>query len=282
MQPSVLDESVSQALASLERRDVQRPSALYLLSTGVGVLAGRLTRAGRLPFSKLEGVPHAWQDSLLHWGLLEGLPIWLVENSPLDREAGEAEWQRAWPMWLAAAAGASTFVHTCAGASLDSSVPPGTIALLSDHVNLSGTTPLLALGSSRLGAQFPDVSRVHDAALRRAAVELCRSLGLAVAEPVGACAVGPTIETPAERRWMGHCGAQVSAQELAAPLIAAAHAGLGGLSIVVVVHEGDDPVDIALVAARAEKLAPALDDLLSKLALAVQEQVRERLAELEG
>ena len=280
MQPSVLDESVSQALASLERRDVQRPSALYLLSTGVGVLAGRLTRAGRLPFSKLEGVPHAWQDSLLHWGLLEGLPIWLVENSPLDREAGEAEWQRAWPMWLAAAAGASTFVHTCAGASLDSSVPPGTIALLSDHVNLSGTTPLLALGSSRLGAQFPDVSRVHDAALRRAAVELCRSLGLAVAEPVGACAVGPTIETPAERRWMGHCGAQVSAQELAAQCPIQRRSA--GVSIVVVVHEGDDPVDIALVAARAEKLAPALDDLLSKLALAVQEQVRERLAELEG
>lgn len=277
MHTSELDESVASALAGLERRSILRPAALYLLSTGVSVLSGRLQRAGRLPLGKLDGAPRAWADTLLHWGLLEGLPIWLVENSPLDREPGEPGWQRAWPLWLAASAGASTFVHTSAASALVPEVAPGTIGMVRDHVNLSGTTPLAALGASRLGSQFPDVSRVHDRVLRASAVELAQSLGLAAREVVAACAVGPSLETPAERGWMARSGAEVSAQELAAPLLAAAHAGLGGLCMLVVVHSGDGPIDIAQVAARAEAIAPALDDLLAKLAVAVQREARDRL-----
>lgn len=277
MHTSPLDESVSKALDALQRREVARPAALYLLSTGVSVLSGRLQRAGRLPLSKLDGTPRAWSDALLHWGLLDGLPIWLLENSPLDREPSEPEWQRAFPLWLAAAAGASTFVSTTASSSLDPQVAPGTIALARDHVNLSGSTPLTGLGASRLGAQFPDVSRVHDKALRASALEQARKLGLATAEVVVACAVGPSIETPAERAWMHRAGAQVSAQELAPVLLAAAHAGLGGLAIAIVVHEGNDAIDIAQVAARAEALAPALDDLLASLATVVQREARARL-----
>lgn len=277
MHTSALDESVASALSALERRSILRPAALYLLSTGVSVLAGRLQRAGRLPLGKLEGAPRAWADSLLHWGLLEGLPIWLLENSPLDREPEEPEWQRAWPLWLAASAGASTFVHTSAAASLVPELAPGTIGMVRDHVNLCGSTPLTGLGASRLGAQFPDVSRVHDRALRLSALELARSLGLASREVVAACAVGPSLETPAERGWMARCGAEASAQELAPTLLAAAHAGLGGLSLLVVVHSGDGPIDIAQVAARAEAIAPALDDLLAKLAVAVQREARDRL-----
>lgn len=277
MNTCALDASVASALCTLERRSILRPSALYLLSTGVSVLAGRLQRTGRLPLGKLDGAPRAWSDSLLHFGLLEGLPVWLLENSPLDREPQEPEWQRAWPLWLAASAGASTFVHTTAGSALVPELAPGTIAMLKDHVNLSGGTPLEALGASRLGAQFPDVSRVHDKALRRSALELARSLGLAARETVAACAVGPALETPAERGWMARCGVEASAQDLAPTLLAAAHAGLGGLCMLVVVHSGDADLDIAQVAARAEAIAPALDDLLAKLAVAVQREARDRL-----
>jgi hypothetical protein len=76
---------------------------------------------------------------------------------------------------------------------------------------------------------------------------------------------------------MQRAGAQVSAQDLAPVLLAAAHAGLGGLAIAIVVHEGDEAIDIAQVAARAEALAPALDDLLAALATAVQREARARL-----
>jgi purine nucleoside phosphorylase len=84
---------------------------------------------------------------------------------------------------------------------------------------------------------------------------------------VAACTLGPALETPAERRFLrAHRRRGVSAQGLADVLIASAHAGLGGLTIVVVTHQGEGEIDIAKIAARSEALAPALDDLLVRLA----------------
>lgn len=283
MNVSLLDATVERALAAGQRSLSIRPVALYLLSTGVDVLAGRLEKAGRLPLSKLTGTPPEWSDSLLHFGLLRGLPVWLLENAPTESELGAPPWTSAFPVWLAAAAGASTLITTSAGSSLDAAnAPIGTLALVRDHINLSGTTPLLALGSSRLGAQFPDQSRVHDAPLRRGALDICARLGLHARELVVAGTLGPTLETPAERRWMKLAGAEVSAMGLSSTLIAAAHAGLGGLSIVAVVHSDDGAIDIAQIAARSEALAPALDELLTELASDVQRSARARLDEVDG
>jgi purine-nucleoside phosphorylase len=252
-----------------------------LLSTGVDVLAGRLTDAARVPLAKLAGVPDVWAERMLHSGLLDGLPVWLLENSPGDAAPNAPPWERAFPVWLAAAAGASTLVTTCVAASLDAlAAPAGTVALVSDHINVSGATPLFGLGPSELGAQFPDQSRVHDRALRADALALCARLGLHARECVVACTLGPTLETPAERRWLAQCGAQVSAQGLAWTLIAAAHAGLGGLTIAVTVQAADEELDIARIAARSEALAPALDELLTGLASDVQRSARARLEEL--
>ncbi|MCC7013562.1 MAG: hypothetical protein IT454_13440 [Planctomycetes bacterium] len=281
MQASQLDDAVARAVKSSERSVALRPVALYLLSTGVDVLSGRLERGGRVPLERIEGVPASWAHALLHFGWLRGLPVWLIENAPVEPAISEPAWAGAFPVWWAAAMGASTLVTCCAGSSLDNaSAPAGTIALVRDHINLSGSTPLLGVGASELGAQFPDQSRVHETELIRAAKQAAERLGLNARECIAACTLGPTLETPAEQRWMARAGAHVSAQGMALPLIAAAHAGLGGLALVVVVQEAEAALDIAKIAARSEALAPALDDLLTELALDVQRVARARLDEV--
>jgi purine nucleoside phosphorylase len=117
---------------------------------------------------------------------------------------------------------------------------------------------------------FPDQSLLHDGPLREAALALCERIGLSARPGVVACTVGPTIDTPSERRWFARAGARVSVQRLGVPLIAAAHAGLGVLAIVVVTAQGDEPVDIGRIAATSNAIAPAIDDLLWKLAAEVQ------------
>jgi len=254
---------------------------LFLLGTGVGLLPGRLRDGRRLPLSSVEGVPESWGEALLHYGDFHGLPAWMIEDAHLDAREEEPAWCPAFPVWLAATAGASTLIHTSAGRSLEDgdgqSLPAGTLALLSDHVNLSGATPLANLGQSRLGPLFPDLTALHDTALRKSALALCTKLGLAGAECVGAASLGPALETPAERRWFARAGARVAAQGLATPLLAAAHAGLGVLSIVVVTAAGDESLDIARIAAASRALAPALDDLLWELAAEVQREARAEL-----
>ncbi len=273
-----LDASVFAAQAALDARRVPAPSALILSMTGLGLLPGRLGEAGRMPLEPLPEVPASWRAGLLHWGLLEGLPVWLLEDRGTDAAEPGRPWERAWPVWLASASGAATLVH-CSAACALGDAELGTIALARDHVNLSGTSPLAGLGASRLGPMFPDTSLLHDRHLRADALAACQRLGLAGLEAVFAATCGPAMETPAEQRWMRAAGADVSVQDLAGPLLAAAHAGLGALAIGAVVARAGERADIAHVAASAQRMAPALDDLLVAVAGAAEKRARETLEE---
>lgn len=270
-----LDEAVGPAAAEITARGLVRPDALILLSTGIGMFPSKLTQTTRIPLGRIASVPAPWRDTLLYSGMLGETPVWLIEEAPGAPEHGnhepfgEAPWVRGFPCWLAAAAGAPVCVHTSAGVSLESRatpLAPGSLALVSDHINLSGRTPLVGLGDSKLGPLFPDQSRLHLESLRQSALKRGRKLGVPVVEAIAACTLGPAIETPAERAYWARAGADVAVQGLATPLLACAHSGLALLAIVCVTDEGDGLSDLGGLVRRADQMAPALEDLIASIA----------------
>lgn len=270
-----LDEAVGTAAAELGSRGLARPDAFLFLATGLGMLPQKLSRLTRVPLGRVGGVPKPWRDSVLHVGNLGSTPVWMLEDAPGAPEHGghdlhgEPPWVRAFPCWLAAAAGAPVCVHTSAGLALESRtnpIQPTTLALVSDHVNFSGRTPLVGLGESKLGPLFPDQSRLHLASLRQAALSRGKKLGVKLVEAVAACTLGPALETPAERRFWARAGADVAVQGLAMPLLAAAHSGLAMLAIVCVTDEGQGLDDLGSLVRNAEAMAPSLEDLIAALA----------------
>lgn len=289
MSTSALDSAVERALATLKQRETAEPQALFLLATGGATLATRLTALERIPFTKIDGAPAAWRETTLYTGRLGDLSVWLVDDAPGAaedggrEEPGEPAWARGFPVWLAAAAGASVMVHASAGFALPSAkkITPGTLAFVRDHVNFSGRTPLLALGASDLGPLFPDTSQLHHVELREAALKLAEKLGVRAAEAVAACVAGPCLETTAERLFWARAGADVAVQELQNPLIAAAHAGFAALAIVCVTDAGEGASDVKGIVTRADALAAALEDLLVGLSgeiasVAIDSGVEER------
>jgi purine-nucleoside phosphorylase len=271
-----LDAAVLPAIAELEKRGAPRPDVLFFLGTGVGMLGASLESAARFPLARLGTTPAAWRDVMLHSGGFAGSSVWLVEDAAGPQEQGthapidEPPWVRGFPCWLAASAGATLCVHTAAGSALRAedraTIEPGSLALVRDHINVSGRTPLLGLGTSKLGPLFPDTSRLHHAGLRAIAARIGRGLGLPVTEAVAACTPGPALDTPAERRWWSRAGAGVAVQDLATPYLACAHAGLALLSIVAVTDSGEGIGDMAGIVREAHRLAPALEDLLKAVA----------------
>ena len=260
-----LDVAVRSALRAASR-ELDGPRTLLLLGTGEGLLAERLVKPRRVLMGELEGAPAAWRAVHLASGELAGHPVWLCEDligEPSDAARAAQPWERAFPVWLAASAGAALLVHTSAGAALeeDGALDVGSIAVVSDHLNLSGSTPLAALGESTLGPLFPDLTRLHHPELRRAALRRARALGVAAAEAVVACTAGPSSETPAERRYLARAGAAVSVQGLAPPLLAAAHAGLSALALVVIAERGPGPARLRELVAGAGAAQAALEDL---------------------
>ena len=299
MSHSLLDDSIAPAIQELHERGVPSPQVLLWTGTGAGMLPRALDKSVSLPLGRLPGVPASWHDSVLHAGQAGGLSVWILDDAPRELNTPGSEdpnapaWARGFPAWLAAAAGAVLCLHTSAGSRLpeasDGSTPgsaddsqpltAGTLFFPEDHINLSGNTPLLALGETGLGPLFPDQTTLHHTGLRTTARERCAKLGLPAASGVVACSLGPALETPAERRWMSTAGAAVSVQGLAAPLHACAHAGLALLSIVIITDAGERPVDMAALVAASEAAAPALEDLLGHLLEDVSHTVHELLGE---
>lgn len=125
----------------------------------------------------------------------------------------------------AAAAGARTLVLTNGCGGLDASWGPGTPVLISDHINLTATSPLE-------GATFVDLTDLYSSRLRAIAREVDPTLP----EGVYAQFPGPHYETPAEVAMAGRMGAHLVGMSTALEAIAARHAGLEVLGISLVTN----------------------------------------------
>jgi len=163
----------------------------------------------------------------------------------------------------AAALGARTLVVTNGCGGLDPSWAPGTVALIRDHINLTGDTPLL-------GPVFIDMSDAYTQALR----DIAHTVDPGLPEGVYAQFRGPSYETPAEVRMAGAMGATLVGMSTALETIAGVEAGMSvlGLSLVTnhaagVIHgSGLAHADvIAAGAAAGPRLAALLHDLTARL-----------------
>ena len=276
--PSVgLDESIFPALRELREAGLEAPRALFLLGTGLGVGAfpSGLENTRRYALRSPDGVPACWREAELIAGRIGQLSLWCLADEPGGHEFGEDHggdepaWARAWPVWLARAAGAEICVHTSAGVRVggpEQGPPLGSLAITQDHLNLSGRSPLVGLGTTRLGPLFPDLTHLHDAELREAALSLAASSGIDAAPAIAACTLGPALDTPAELAFYASAGAQIAVQGLADPLIACAHAGLALIAITAVTDDGTRPIQLPRMIELSEKIAPGLEDLLLALA----------------
>ena len=259
-----LDDSVGLALTSIRSAGTPDPDVLLFTATGSSGIVDALSDGVKLALEDVDGVPAAFRAGTLFAGRMGTTSVWIVEDAP-QGAPGEPEWARAFPIWLAAAAGAQFVLHTSAGTAL-AELAAESLVRVTDHINLSGTTPLLGLGKSRLGPLFPDQTRVHDGELGALAQRIAGDAGSELFETVAACTLGPALSTPAELTSYGHAGAGLAVQRLADPLIAAAHAGLGALALTAVTDVAGETLSMADIVQRAARVAPGLNALVIRIA----------------
>ncbi len=124
---------------------------------------------------------------------------------------------------MAAAAGCTQLVVTNGCGSTRPQVGPGSVVLISDHLNLTGATPLE-------GATFVPMGDAYSPRLR----DLARTVDGDLVDGVYAQFTGPQYETPAEVKMATILGADLVGMSTALEVIAAREAGLEvlGLSLV--------------------------------------------------
>jgi purine-nucleoside phosphorylase len=158
----------------------------------------------------------------------------------------------------AVAAGARLIVLTNAAGGLRQGMTPGDPVLISDHLNLTATSPIA-------GANFVDLTDLYSPRLRA----LAQSIDPSLAEGVYAQLPGPHFETPAEIRMLRTLGADLVGMSTVLEAIAAREAGaeVFGLSLVTNLAAGmtGEPLNHEEVLATGKASAVRMGDLLAEL-----------------
>ncbi len=143
--------------------------------------------------------------------------------------------------------GVETLVLTNAAGGINTSFKQGALMAIGDHINYSGSNPLIGPNLGEFGPRFPDASECYNKALRKALIEKAEKAGIELHEGVYIMFSGPSYETPAEIRMARVMGADAVGMSTVPEALAAAHCGMKTVGISCITNMAAGILDAPLV-----------------------------------
>ncbi|HUU03951.1 MAG TPA: purine-nucleoside phosphorylase [Myxococcota bacterium] len=212
----------------IKQRTNIEPEMGLILGSGLGFLADRVDGAVAVGYGELPGFPVSTVEghaSRLVLGQLSGRRVAVMQGRFHFYEGYTME-RIALGVRLLGRLGAKIIVVTNAAGAIRDDLRPGDLMLISDHINLMGTNPLIGPNPDHLGPRFPDMSDAYNSELRKQARQVALAEGVELKEGVYAAFSGPSYETPAEIRMLAKVGADAVGMSTIPEVIAAVHQGL--------------------------------------------------------
>lgn len=210
-----------------------RPMVGVVLGSGLGAFADELSDRVEIRYDEIPGWPIS--TAVGHAGKLVIGKLGAVEVAAMAGRAHLYEGNSAARVVFGVRAlrvlGTRSMVFTNAAGGINLAYQQGGLALISDHINLQGTNPLVGPNDDSLGPRFPDMSEVYSLEFREIAKAVASGLGIELAEGVYAGLLGPSYETPAEIRHLRAIGADLVGMSTVLEAIAANHMGMRSLGI---------------------------------------------------
>lgn len=174
-----------------------------MLGSGLDSLVQEPARGKIISYSEIGGLPRSsvkGHRSRFVLGEIGGARVVVAQGRVHLYEGYSAHEVTAGVRFLARA-GINRIVLTNAAGAVNPEFAPGSWMILTDHLNLTGTTPLLG------GKEFVDLTNAYSPAWRERFASSAHALGLTLHQGVYASVLGPQYETPAEVRMLRHLGA---------------------------------------------------------------------------
>lgn len=248
------------------------PEVILALGTGLGGVVDSMEQVQRLPFAAIPHFPASTVESHagnLLFGLLGGRRVAVLQGRQHYYE-GYSTRQVTLPVRVLARLGPKVMIIANAAGGLNPAMTPGSLMLLADHLNFIPDNPLRGPNHPPWGPRFVDLSAPYDGELREKAILCATELGLThVTTGVYVAIPGPSLETPAETRYLRRCGGDAVGMSTVPEVIVACHAGLRvlGISVIANVNDPDNFAPILLEDIIAQANLAAVD--LARLVVAV-------------
>jgi purine-nucleoside phosphorylase len=264
-------DKVNAAAGFLRSRVNIAPEIAVITGTGLGDIASSINDPDSLAYEEIPGFPVSTVEShagKLVWGRMGRKPVVLMQGR-FHLYEGYSPLAVAFPIRVLQMIGVRKLLITNAAGGINLTYHPGDIMIIRDHINLTGENPLAGPNHDEWGIRFPDMSNVYDRKLAETAVQAGDALGIALHQGIYAGLKGPSLETPAETRFLSRIGADAVGLSTIMEVIAAVHARMRilGLSVITNINDPDNPAPttVEAVIQVAEKAAVNLEALVWKI-----------------
>ena len=268
-------KEVAEAVDLLRKTISSEPRTAILAGTGLGNLADVCKVSASVEYNRIPHFPASTVQShtgRLVAGSVAGQPVVILQGR-FHLYEGYRPRTVVFPIRVLRALGVDTMVITNASGGLNPAFAPGDIMLINDHINLTGANPLVGANETAWGPRFPDMTTAYDSRLRQWAFEAAKMAGCGLQEGVYVGLKGPSLETPAEMRFLRTIGADAVGFSTVMETIAAVHGGMRvlGLSTITNLCLPDAPVSasvdeiIAVAESAAPKLAAIIEGVVERI-----------------
>ena len=239
-------ENAAEAAEYIKSKYAPAVKTAVVLGSGLGAFADELENTVKIPY---EQIPHFARSTVeghagqLVLGEVGGVQVAVQQGRFHFYEGYDME-QVMFPMRTFGRMGIENVILTNAAGSLEPEYPPGSLMLITDHMNCMGVNPLRGPNDAKFGARFPDMTQVYDREMQQIAHDEAQAIAherfekgidpkkLDLLHRGVYCALsGPTYETPSEVRMYRVLGANAVGMSTVPEAIAARHQGMKVLGI---------------------------------------------------
>lgn len=262
-----LEEKITAAAAYVAERIAEKPTVALILGSGLGDYANTLEDARRIPYGEIPNFPQPTVEGhagAFVFGRKQGKSV-VVLQGRVHYYEGLSMQEITLPVRVLAALGVKTLVLTNAAGGINLTYKPGTLMLISDHINFSGANPLIGKNLDKFGPRFPDVSDLYTAEKRTKIKEKAAEAGIPLEEGVYLMCSGPNYETPAEIRAFRTLGADAVGMSTVPEALVAGHSGMAVVGVSCITNMAAGVLPVKLDHKEVMETADRVHDLFQKL-----------------
>lgn len=276
---SGLFERAEHAARIIRARMKVEPRVGVVLGSGLGAFADEFEEAVSIPYQEIPGFGRSTAEGhagQLVIGKIEQVPL-LAMNGRLHYYEGYSLEEVTFPIRAFKLLGLKTIILTNASGGINVQLSPGTLMVITDHMNLMSANPLRGPNDERFGPRFPDMSAVYSPELQEIVMEEAREINLDIRRGVYVALAGPSYETPAEIHLMRNFGADAVGMSTVPEAIVARHMDLEvlGISCITNVAAGvsDAPINHEDVMATGLRVSSTFGQLLKRVVVRLNSRV---------
>ena len=228
-----LSTRIQNAVDYIRSRTSAEPTFGMILGSGLGDFADTLENRQVIPFTDIPDFPAATVPGHVGafvFGTRHGKQVVCLQGR-LHYYEGHPMSVLTMPVRVMAKLGVKILVLTNAAGGVNKDYRPGDLMLISDHINYSGSNPLIGVHEEEFGVRFPDVTDLYSAGLRLKIKLAAVEAGIVLRQGVYMMFSGPSYETPAEIRMARILGADAVGMSTVPEAIVAAQCGIKCLGI---------------------------------------------------